>query len=156
MKLGIFEYGRIDLVTDARGLLTEDTLRSAVLISLFTDRRAARDDALPDAQPQPSVLPANRRGWCGDALADVRGDLYGSRLWLLDRTKQTEETRRRAIFYGEEALQWMIEDGHVVAVTVEAEWHNDTDGRLNVLIYLSLLDGSTYSITVVIGDEYAL
>lgn len=155
MKLGVFEYGRIDLERSATGLAREDGLRSAVLISLFTDRRAEPDDVLPDAPPQKSILPAHRRGWCGDALAEVRGDLYGSRLWLLKRAKQTEETRLRAIFYIKEALQWMIDDAIVSAVDVQAEWHG-MDGRMNVDVNLIFLDGAVFSMSVIIGGDHAV
>ena len=104
------------------GLKATDSLQTAVLISLFTDRRAGPDDVLPEDAGVQSLLPPDRRGWCGDALPETPGDKIGSRLWLLARAKQTEETRRRAIFYAEEALAWLIEDGLALAVTVTAEW----------------------------------
>lgn len=155
MKLGITDSGMIDLVTGSGGLAAETTLETAVIISLFTDRRAAADDVLPDASLQQGVLPDNRRGWCGDALREVEGDLYGSRLWLLSRAKQTEETRLRAIFYCREALAWMIEDGHVLVIDITAEWYGN-DGRLNALIALTLPDGSVFkqSITLFDGGTY--
>lgn len=151
MKLGITDSGMIDLVAGASGLTVETTLETAVIISLFTDRRADPDDVLPDAAPQAGVLPDNRRGWCGDALREVAGDLYGSRLWLLSRAKQTEETRQRAIFYIRECLQWMIDDGHVLTIEIEAEWYGN-DGRLNALITLALPDGSIFKQTVTVFD----
>jgi phage gp46-like protein len=98
----------LDLASD-RGLET------AVLLSLFTDRRAEADDTPPSGDP------TDRRGWWADQFAAVEGDRIGSRLWLLDRSKRTSETVQRAKEYAREALAWLIEDRVVesVAVTVE-------------------------------------
>jgi phage gp46-like protein len=154
MKFLVTDNGFIDLALGAAGLLTEETLESAVLVSLLTDRRALADDRLPDDTTATGLLPPDRRGWCGDALADDADDRIGSRLWLLKREKQTPETRRRAIHYATEALQWLIEDGHVSTVAVDAVW---TDrGRLRVLITIPLPDGGTYSKSLEIGGAYAL
>ncbi len=93
-----------DLATDA-GLMT------ATILSLFTDRRALDDDALPDDT-------GDRRGWWADAYNDRP---FGSRLWLLHREKELDDVLRRANEYTEEALAWMVEDGVATAVEVEAE-----------------------------------
>lgn len=103
-----------DLEISGGALAADDGLETAVVISLFTDRRAEPGDPLPDAG-------ADRRGWWGDALADVPGDRIGSRLWLLAREKQTQATLARAREYAAEALRWMIEDGVARAVNVTAE-----------------------------------
>ncbi|MBR0653304.1 hypothetical protein GXW78_26865 [Roseomonas terrae] len=95
------------------GFVDDQGLGTCVLISLFTDRRATADDGLP---------PAERRGWVGDMLAEVEGDRIGSRLWLLKREKQTEETRARAEEYAAEALAWLLNDGLVAAIELEAAW----------------------------------
>lgn len=106
--------GEAALRRTATGALAQDDgLATAVLLSLFLDRRAGPDDPLPDG--------TDRRGWLGDALA-ADGDRIGSRLWLLMREKQVEETRRRAEEYAEEALAWLVEDGLAEAVEVTASW----------------------------------
>lgn len=98
-------------------LLADDGLHTAILISLFTDRLAEPSDELPGG----SNLGSHRRGWWGDAYADVPGDLIGSRLWLLRREKRTVQTLRRAEEYAREALQWLLDDGIARTVTVVAE-----------------------------------
>lgn len=86
-------------------------LKTAAMISLFTWRRARADDVLPDAS-------AGRKGWWGDAI--TRRPI-GSRLWLLQREKQTRVVVQRAKEYAEEALAWLVEDGVCKSVEVVAE-----------------------------------
>ncbi len=95
-------------------LADDDGLETAVIMSLFTDRRAADDDALP-------FIDADRRGWWGDSYPDVPNDRIGSRLWLLARSKQTQAVLNRAREYAQEALAWLVDDGVASSVTVDAE-----------------------------------
>lgn len=85
-------------------------LRTAVLVSLFTDARR------PDIEPAPSIH-EDPRGW----WADREGDRIGSLLWLLEREKVTGATIDRARRYAQESLRWMVEDGIASAVNVVAE-----------------------------------
>lgn len=111
---------------------TGDDLANAILLSLFTDRPALKDDVIPDGT-------TDRRGWWGDQE-------LGSRLWLLERAKQTTETLQRARDYIAEALQWLVEDGVVARFDIEAAWLRRstlgarvtafrTDGRTVALSY---------------------
>ena len=81
-------------------------LDTALIISLFTDRRANADDILPDQN-------SDLRGWWGDSYADNEGDLIGSRLWELARERDLSSVYLRAKDYIQEALQWLIDDGVV-------------------------------------------
>ncbi len=101
-----------DYVLSALGLAEDDGLETAVILSLFTDRRAEADDPLPAGD--------DRRGWWADAFPSVTGDLVGSRLWLLHREKQTPQTLTRARDYAIEALQWLVDDGIAAGVEVDA------------------------------------
>ncbi len=92
-------------------LVPDDGLDTAILLSLFCDRLANADDDLPD-------LSGDRRGWWADAYPDVVGDLWGSRLWLLKRSKQTSDTLTKAQEYAQEALAWMVTDQVASSVTV--------------------------------------
>lgn len=92
-------------------LAVSDPLVRAVVISLFTWRRALRDD------PHEGV----RWGWWGDGLADLPNDRIGSRLWLLAREKLTQRTLNRAREYAEEALRWLLDDRVATRITVTAE-----------------------------------
>jgi phage gp46-like protein len=115
------ELGSADLSLEldvgglAMDLTTDRGLTTAVLLSLFLDRRAETDDKPPSGDS------TDRRGWWGDQFAEVEGDKIGSRLWLLDRSKRTNETALRAEEYVREALAWMIEDRVVSSIDVTIE-----------------------------------
>jgi len=127
----------------AGGLLAEDGgLETAVIISLFTDRRARPDDELPDAG-------GSKRGWWGDMVpATVGGepvddDRIGSRLWLLGREKQMPVVLVRAKEYATEALQWLIEDG--IAARVEVETSVPRTGVLGIAVTIHRPEGDAIS-----------
>lgn len=103
-------------------LACEDILATAVIISLFTDRRAGDDDVLP-------YNSQDRKGWLGDSYMqndfDSRTDAWGSLLWLVYVSKNTVNILERARFAAQEALAWMVRDGLASLVTVTAEWVGD-------------------------------
>ena len=109
-EVGIFDIGYRLGDLDQR-----DELTTAIIMSLFCDRRANDDDPLP-------VDGESRRGWWGDDYFEVEGYKIGSRLWLLQREKQTDETLTRAKEYVNESIAWMIEDGIAEKVVPTVEW----------------------------------
>lgn len=102
---------RCDLaVGDDGDLVVDETSITPVLLSIGLDRRASPDDPLPQSRSEFLTSSfAERRGWAGDGL-DLRGERVGSRLWLLDRAKETETTRLLFEFWLEEALAWAEAD----------------------------------------------
>lgn len=104
--------GAADLALIDSDLASDRGLATAVMLSLFTDRRAMADDRPPSGDDR------DRRGWWADQFADVDGDLIGSRLWLLDRGKREHETTLLAKQYVGEALEWLIADRVVSAIEV--------------------------------------
>lgn len=109
---------RIDLRRDGGNLITDDGLEAAVLLSVFTHRRADDSDQLP-----PGVT--ERHGWWGDAFARVQGDLSGSLLWLLSRSTLTNATLAEARGHIERSLAWMLADGVASEVLVTTERRGD-------------------------------
>lgn len=101
---GSADLSKILIDGQQEDLGTDEGLTTAVMLSLFLDRRAEDDDVPPSGDP------TDRRGWWGDEFAEVAGDKYGSRLWLLDRGKRTNQDPLRAKQYLAEALQWMLDD----------------------------------------------
>ncbi|TXH38776.1 MAG: hypothetical protein E6Q98_02960 [Rhodospirillaceae bacterium] len=114
-----------DWLLVAPGLADDADLRTAVIISLFTDRLARPDDVIPDGT-------ADRRGWWADNDDD---GLIGSRMWLLSREKTLESVRQRAIEYSTEALQWLIDDGVAQQVGVDASFSGIDRLDLVITVY---------------------
>lgn len=106
--------GVFDIDIDGADLLADSGMRTAVAVSLFSDRIAEPDDVIPDGTD-------NRRGYWADAWA-ADGDKFGSRLWLLGREMQTTAVLTRAEEYTREALQWLLDDGAASAVNATASW----------------------------------
>ena len=94
------------------GTVPDEPLVRAVIVSLFTWRRANPDDELPST---------DLMGWWGDSYADVQGDRIGSRFWLLSRAVLTADTVRRAEEYVREALQWLLDDQVATSLQVSAQ-----------------------------------
>lgn len=113
----------------------EDMLTRSVLISLFTWRRAMTDDPVDDEE---------LFGWWGDSYPTIADDRIGSRLWLLRRVKLTDATQRDAEFYANEALQWLLDDGHVIAIEITSEKHDIS--RLNLILILTVPGGDRVEI----------
>lgn len=121
-------YG--DWVQNGTQLQIGNDLQTAILISLFTDRIASTDDIIPDGSGDP-------RGWPGDQDQLVP---VGSRLWLLDRSKQTKAVLNAATDYINEALKWLIDDGVVARFDVTTEFTRP--GMLGARVAARKQDGS--------------
>lgn len=113
----------------------ESALTRAVLISLFTWRRALTDDPVDDEE---------LFGWWGDSYPDIADDRIGSRLWLLRRVKLTNATQRDAEFYANEALRWLLDDGHAIAIEISSEKVDIS--RLNLTVILTVPGGDRIEI----------
>ncbi|HHH3609424.1 TPA: phage GP46 family protein [Enterobacter roggenkampii] len=87
-----------------------DPLTRAVVISLFTHRRADPDDNVD--------VPM---GWWGDTWPVVANDRYGSKLWLLQRSKLTNGLVNTVRSYLRDALQWMQDDGVVTRIDIDIQ-----------------------------------
>lgn len=136
--IGFFlqDDGGFDLAIADGILRSDESLETAVLLSLFTDRRITEEE-LPD-------LMTDKRGYWGDMVADVDGDKFGSKLWTLVRSKRTIETLRRGEDYCRQALQWMIDDGIASAVTVTASFDGAvSEGRWKIEIQIQKPTGGT-------------
>lgn len=117
---------------DSTLLGQEDSLVRAVIISLFSWRRANQDD----------VTEGQKMGWWGDvAEPTVINDKIGSRLWLLSRETITPSTINRAREYCNEALQWLVDDKVASKFNVIVERLDITSLAISITIYRD--DGTT-------------
>lgn len=105
-----------ELVLSGLDLGRDEGLETAVIISLFTDRRASAEQ-IPVELPQDDL-----RGYWGDISNATTSDQTGSLLWLLAREKQLPQVLGRAQQYCREALAWMVEDLVATRVEVTAEF----------------------------------
>ena len=124
--------GSGDVCVSGADLRGDDGLRSSVAVSLFTDRRVARDELPPNE--------TDARGWWGDGLEDDPRST-GSRLWLLKREKRTSEVLSLAETYAREALEWMLTDGVATEVSVAAAYGEG--GRMVIAVTIGVPDNST-------------
>lgn len=127
------------MILYVNGLLNEvtdplDPLTRAIIISLFSWRRAERDDETD----QPF-------GWWGDTWPTVQNDRIGSRLHLLRRAKLTNKTSQQAREYMTQALAWLTEDGVAARVVVTVERTGVDVLTAGVTIYQR--DGTQHNIT---------
>lgn len=142
------ENGAFSLALNAQGtdLATDAGLTTAVILSVFTDRRAHADDVLPGAA-QGSGQSANRRGSWHDNVLPITGDLEGARLWLLSRNKRTPDVLARAREYAEEALAWLVDDGIAARVVATADWHPVRTDWLVLRVSIDRAVGGRYEST---------
>lgn len=122
----MWKDGEGDVVSLDSALLTDDSLTNAIVISLFTDARVD-----------------NQRGWWGNDFnqnEEIQVEM-GSRLWTLARSKQLADVLDDAQAYAEQALQWLIDDGHALAIDVMAT--NPEQSVLLLSVVVTLPNGQT-------------
>lgn len=117
--------GHADVTFEDGQLVTEPGLITAILISLYTDKR------------DPSRPAGDQGGWWGTALDDP-GDEWGSLLWTLARELPTERTRQKAEAYAGDALAWMVADGIAETVTVTAAWTQPQPGLARLMLAVDI------------------
>ena len=124
------------LLMEGPDIKTDTGLRSAVIYTLFTDKLADVDERLPGNG-------TNRQGHWEDTYKDPELDSLGSLLWLLSDAKETQETLLRARTYCIEALQFFINRGVALSVSVETRWVRS--GLLGITLDMPLVDGGRYA-----------
>ena len=124
----IWDINAGDLAIENADIALDGTLRSAILVSLFTDARVDEDE-LPAGE-------TDRRGWWGQDVQDDPDDNIGSKLWLLRRSKITTDILTRARTYAGEALAWMISDKVATEVDVETEFVQDDVMLISIVVTL--------------------
>jgi phage gp46-like protein len=115
------DYGTFLIGPD--DVLKDDWLGTGIMISLGTNKRVD------------GIIRVDN-GWWGESIL---GKNIGSKLFLLDRSKNISETLQLARQYAEESLQWLVEDGHVRAISqVQASQLADNQYEIRaVLVTLS-------------------
>ena len=104
---------------DADGdIETADFFDTSILYSIFGERRA-NEDEISDA--------SRRRGWIGNEGKDFEN---GSKLWLFEQARATVSNFNRIEDEIKKSLQWLVDDGHAVAIEGVSVTNDTTKGRL--------------------------
>jgi phage gp46-like protein len=123
---GVFDgYADVQLAESERDLLADLGLETAVLISLFSNRRENDEKLLPGNSN-------DKGGWWATQFQDFE---YGSRLWLLRRSKNVNNVLPLAEQYVKEALQWMIDQNVAKQINVSAAFDDYQTIMLSIQIY---------------------
>lgn len=136
--------GIFDLVIDeaAADFGVTEGLESAILVSLFSDRRA-------DESEVPN--PMQRRGWIGNTIASTPTDNHGSGLWLYEQRRMTQEIANAVRMESEQCLQWMVEEN--LAAWVEAGIGMRPSRRqLDIVVTLHFRNGTNSQRSYVLAD----
>lgn len=117
--LSLNDDGVYDFTLDSEGdILTKNFLDTAILVSLFTDRRASASE-VPSSH--------RRRGWIGNE--STPNFEIGSKLWLFEQARLSRGVLNEIVSAAREALKWMVDDGIALAVDASAEFSlNSTIG----------------------------
>lgn len=109
------DRGLFDLTINDDGDFTSTQgFDTALVMSLGCERRADVSEVL---------RPELRRGWFGNEL-NSDGFEIGSKLWLLDQARLTQNTLNSAIDYAKKGLQWLVDEGHLDNVRVDGRFTN--------------------------------
>ena len=111
-----------DLAVVNGDLATDDTLLTAVIISLGCNRVADASDGVPPG--------GDMGGWWGDAylppLPDGAPDYIGCKAWLYLRCTATQVNANKICAAFRDGLAWMIVDGVAADVAVTGTWASAT------------------------------
>lgn len=128
--VGFFDVGAAcpDMVIENGDLKADESLETASLISLFSDKRITLEELPPGEEDQ--------KGWWGDQISTPEGDRIGSKLWTLARKgKVTDITVVEMEAILTDAFNWMLEDGIAATVVVDAEKNGLNEIRGSVKIF---------------------
>lgn len=92
----------------------DEGLYTSVILSLFCNAYVTDDELETLSQRVNS-------GFWGDQISQYEGDIYGSKLWLLERAKLTSDIIETTKIYIYESLEWMITDGVAEDIVVNVE-----------------------------------
>ncbi len=98
-----------DISLDSNGdILTEDFFDTAILVSLFAQRRASESEVL---------LSQLRRGWIGNESFENDFEI-GSKIWLYEQARTSRDTMNGISAAASEGLQWLIDQGFAANINV--------------------------------------
>lgn len=117
--VGFFDVGTEcpDIVIEDGDLKADNGLETAMLISLFSDRRVTKEELPPSETDQ--------RGWWADEISEPLDDKIGSILWTTERSKITEGVSNQIRDAVRDSLAWLLEEGIAETVDVTSAIQNE-------------------------------
>ncbi|WP_295898966.1 phage GP46 family protein [uncultured Vibrio sp.] len=114
-------------------ITSQEGMTHAVLQSIYNYSESTQNDR--------ARMDSTERGgtWSNELVTIV-----GSRDWTLKRAKLTDETLSLAKGFYEEALAWLITDGHAKSIDVYVWREKPTQMGRNIMI--TLADGSSFKV----------
>ena len=129
--------GEMDISIKDGDFVLADNFINQIIISLFSWAHCKDDDVLDDSNI--------KMGWWGDAVSEnenMPDDPIGSRLWLLQRAKLSEQNILKFKDYAQEALSWIDDEDDIENWTFEPiRVANDPD-RLDAIFTFYFKDKS--------------
>jgi phage gp46-like protein len=132
--------GYYDLHFDSDGDFAKTKgFNTALKMSLLLDARAAASQVAD---------PVKRRGFWGNFMLGFANYELGSLLWLLDQARATQVTLNNAITFTRNALNWLIEDGHLDKINVAADYssNNTLAVRIDLIRSKNIVQSFGYQI----------
>lgn len=131
-----------DLVIENGDFKTTEGLETALLTSLFSDRRAYADEVND---------PLKRRGWIGDLVSQIPGDKFGSGIWFYEQSRLTQTVENGVRSEADLALQWLLSEQLATFVNAETDIERATR-TLKINITITSLNGGVSSRAFEIAD----
>ena len=112
-----------------------DDFSTSIDLSILTSKRAAGSEV-------PSAL--DRRGWIGDIAPRTPSFLVGSKVWLFQQQRHTQDTVNDLRDAVREAVQWYVDGGKAERVQVEAELLDGFGVQITVIFFIANNTGKRY------------
>lgn len=110
---------------DDGDLSSVDDFSTSIDLSVLTNERANSSE-VPQA--------IERRGWIGDLTPITEGFRVGSKLWLFEQSRRTQETVNDIRNAVQEGLQWIVDKGQAERIQVDSEMIGTSGVRITVVI----------------------
>lgn len=138
---GLYDYQIVD-----GDFLGDDSFDTDILSSLLVDARA---DSSEIQQPE------NRRGWFGDEFMVDNTYNLGSKLWLLEQSRNVNLTVTKSETFTSEALQWILDNKLADIVDVSSELKAPDELFINIDIFVDDNKIATFTFELWKNSKYA-
>jgi phage gp46-like protein len=122
-------------IDDSGDIRTTEGLESAIYMSVLCEKRADESEI---------QKPEYRRGDWSNELNEVEGYEVGSKFWLLEKARNTQEAINKGLQYIKDGLEWMIEDGLIDSVGVDFSEKTNRSVQFEITVYKANNESETY------------